>query len=98
MQRLIRLMALCADCHETQIVINNAPNFTARWNSFLNCAHACIWGANSAGTANNAVTDSNTFNGMAGDAEGTPMGAITLQGDNILVENSTGQREARHLA
>ena len=78
-----------------EIVVNNANNFTARWNSFSNCVHSCIAGAASAGTANDAVIDSNTFNGMLGDAEGTPMGAFTLQGDNIdfshnLVEKSLG--------
>ena len=34
-------------------------NFKIRWNTFLNCTQACVWGSNS---SNNTV-DSNTFNG-----------------------------------
>jgi hypothetical protein len=69
--------------------LDNA-NVTLRWNSFTNCQHTCI-----GGTVNGTLIDSNTFAGMAGNVEGTPMGAITLTGPNItfshnLVENSQG--------
>jgi hypothetical protein len=71
------------------INLSNSSSATLRWNSFTNCQNTCI-----GGTAGNLLIDSNTFNGMQGSQEGTPMGAITIKSPvtftHNLVENSQG--------
>jgi hypothetical protein len=71
------------------INLDNPSDVTLRWNSFTNCQNTCV-----GGSANGLLIDSNTFNGMAGNQEGTPMGAVTIKSSltftHNLVENSQG--------
>jgi hypothetical protein len=71
------------------INLNDPSGVTLRWNSFTNCQNTCI-----GGSAGNLLIDSNTFNGMQGNQEGTPMGAVTIKSPltftHNLVDNSQG--------
>jgi hypothetical protein len=71
------------------INLNDDPSgVTLRWNSFTNCQNTCI-----GGSAGNLLVDSNTFNGMHGDVEGTPMGAFTTKGAITFTHNLVGNSQ-----
>lgn len=77
------------------IELNNTTDFAFRWNTMLNCADACISGADN----KSSIIDSNTFNGMqaSGSESGAPSGAVWFgpnsDGNMIshnLIENDNG--------